>query len=203
MTIGIIGAMQMEIDNLKEAKKVMVDEMSKTIYTIAKDVKIQVEFNPSKVSKYRLIGYENRILNNEDFADDTKDGGELGAGATVTVLYEIIPQIGNVESGLKYTQTSVKDSDELMTVKIRYKLPEGNESVVSEYPVDYVINSEPGEDFRFACAVAQLGMILNESQHKGDADYDSVIKLARGALGEDKFGIRNEFVQIVDLLKYR
>lgn len=191
------------IDNLREAKKVLVDEMSKTIYTIAKDVKIQTEFNIQTVSEYRLIGYENRMLNNEDFEDDTKDAGELGAGATVTVLYEIIPQNGEIKNTLKYQDIQPKGSDELMTVSIRYKTPEGEESILTEYPVSYEITDEPNEDFKFAAAVAELGMILNDSEYKGSSTYDSVIDMARAGMGKDKFGIRNEFVQLVDLLRFK
>lgn len=191
------------IDNLREAKKVLVDEMSKTIYTIAKDVKIQVEFNPAKVAKYRLIGYENRILNNEDFEDDTKDAGELGAGATVTVLYEIIPHSDEATHQLKYQTSTATGSDELMTVNIRYKEPSGSESILCEYPVDALPVDETGDDFRFAAAVAELGMILNDSPYKGTSTYESVIDLARSAIGKDPFGIRNEFVQLADLLRYR
>lgn len=190
------------IDNLREAKKVLVDEMPKTIYTIAKDVKIQTEFNPDLVEAYRLIGYENRLLNNEDFDNDKKDAGELGSGATVTVLYEIIPRKGAVESNLKYQKTQTTGSDELMNVKIRYKLPEREESILSEYPVKYEIAEDTGADFKFASAVAELGMILNESEYKGSATYETVKQLAREGIGEDKFGLRHEFVQLVDLLSY-
>lgn len=190
------------IDNLKEAKKVLVDEMSKTIYTIAKDVKLQVEFNPAKVKSYRLVGYENRLLNNEDFANDKKDAGELGAGATVTAFYEIVPSDGTVEDNLKYQNAVVKDSDELMNVKIRYKLPDGDESTLREFPVSSEITSETSDDFKFAASVAELGMILNNSEYMGTATYDSVIDLAVEGKGEDKFGLRSEFVQIVDLLRY-
>lgn len=190
------------IDNLKEAKKVLVDEMSKTIYTIAKDVKLQVEFNPAKVKSYRLVGYENRLLNNEDFANDKKDAGELGAGATVTVFYEIVPSDGTVEDNLKYQNAVVKDSDELMNVKIRYKLPDSDESTLREFPVSSEITSETSDDFKFAASVAELGMILNNSEYMGTATYDSVIDLAVEGKGEDKFGLRSEFVQIVDLLRY-
>jgi len=190
------------IDNLREAKKVLVDELPKTIYTIAKDVKIQVEFNPEKVASYRLVGYENRLLNNEDFDNDAKDGGELGSGSTVTVLYEIVPQNGEVESGLKYQKTEPTGSDELMNVKIRYKKPEGDESVLSEFPVSGNLSDNPGEDFLFASAVAELGMILNDSEYKGNSSFDSVIELARAGAGVDRFGIRNEFVQLADLLRF-
>lgn len=191
------------IDNLREAKKVLVDEMSKTIYTIAKDVKLQTEFNPEKVSQYRLIGYENRVLNNEDFENDQKDAGELGAGATVTVLYEIVPQKGEVENNLKYQDIQGTGSNEFMTVKIRYKLPNENESVLAEYPVSENTTQEPNEDFKFASAVAELGMILNNSDYKGNSTFDTVISLAKEGIGEDEFGLRSEFIQLVDLLKYR
>ena len=189
------------IDNLREAKKVLVDEMPKTIYTIAKDVKIQTEFNPEKVSEYRLIGYENRLLNAEDFDNDQKDAGELGAGATVTVLYEIVPQKGNVESSLKYQTTTTTGSDELMNVKIRYKLPDEEESTLTEYPVAYKV-SEPDKDMNFAIAVAELGMILNDSEFKGNSTFDTVINFAKKGLSEDQFGLRTEFIQLVDLLRY-
>ncbi len=191
------------IDNLKEAKKVLVTDMTKTIYIIAKDVKIQVEFNPAKVSEYRLIGYENRQLNNEDFVNDKKDAGELGAGATVTVLYEIVPGNGEVESGLKYQHAEATGSDEMMTVKIRYKLPEGEESILKEFVVSSEISAETDDDFRFAAAVAELGMILNDSEFKGTATLDSVIELAENALGDDPYEFRREFIQLVDLLRYQ
>ena len=189
------------IDNLREAKKVLADEMPKTIYTIAKDVKIQAEFNPETVSKYRLIGYENRALNNEDFDNDKKDAGELGAGATVTVLYEIVPQNGETAQSLKYQTVQTTGSSDLLTVKIRHKAPDGDESILSEYAVASDI-SEPTADFNFAAAVAELGMILNDSEYKGNSDYDSVIRLARPAAENDRFGLRNEFIQLVDLLRY-
>lgn len=190
------------IDNLREAKKVLADEMPKTIYTIAKDVKIQTEFNPETVSKYRLIGYENRQLNNEDFDNDKKDAGELGAGAAVTVLYEIAPSSGKDEQKLKYQTTETTGSRDLMTVKIRYKMPDASESVLSEYPIASEV-SEPTADFNFAAAVAELGMILNESEFKGAATLDTVIDLARRGAGEDEFGLRSEFIQLADLLRYR
>ena len=190
------------IDNLREAKKVLVDDMSKTIYTIAKDVKIQTEFNPETVSKYRLIGYENRQLNNEDFDNDKKDAGELGAGATVTVLYELVPASGDIQQQLKYQSTETTGSSDLMTVKIRYKEPEGSESILSEYPIASGV-SEPTKDFNFAAAVAELGMILNDSEFKGNATLDSVIELARSGVDTDTFGLRSEFIQLADLLRYR
>ena len=191
------------IDTLREAKKVLVDEMPKTIYTIAKDVKIQVEFNPKYASAYRLIGYENRVLNDEDFENDKKDAGELGAGATVTVLYEIVPANGNETSGLKYQTSETVDSDELMTVSIRYKKPDSDESTLQTYPIAYQVSEELSEDFCFASAVAELGMILNKSEYVGSSTYDSVIELAKKGLGSDEYAIRGEFLQLVDLLRYR
>ena len=189
------------IDNLREAKKVLVDEMPKTIYTIAKDVKIQVEFNPETVSEYRLVGYENRVLNNEDFDNDKKDAGELGSGATVTVLYEIVPADGGETRQLKYQDRVTTGSDDLMTVKIRHKMPEGSESILSEYPVSAEI-TEMTDDFKFASSVAMFGMILNDSEYKGTTTLDYVIELARQGIGNDPYGIRNEFVQLVDLYRY-
>jgi len=189
------------IDNLREAKKVLVDDMSKTIYTIAKDVKIQAEFNPEKVSEYRLIGYENRILNAEDFSDDKKDAGELGSDACVTVLYEIKPQSSTPNTEYKYQTVTTTGSNELMNVKIRYKKPDGDESILVEYPVSSELNEIPDEDFYFAAAVAELGMILNDSEYKGSSTYDTVIETAKLGIGEDKFGLRNEFIQLVDLLR--
>lgn len=194
------------IDNLREAKKVFVDEMTATLYTIAKDVKIQVEFNPATVDSYRLIGYENRVLETEDFEDDGVDAGELGAGANVTALYEIVPasegQALTGDSSLRYQTSTYSGSSEIMDVKLRYKLPNGTESILKEYPVDGNLISDTSDSFRFAAAAAELGMILNDSEYKGSSSYDSVMELARGAVGEDKFGFRHEFVQLVDLLRY-
>lgn len=190
------------IDNMREAKKVFVDEMPKTLYTIAKDVKIQVEFNPKKVKEYRLVGYENRVLNNEDFEDDNRDAGELGCGATVTALYEIVSSDGTEQSGLKYQTAVLNDSDDLMTVKIRYKEPDGDESKLIEVPVRGEEQDSISEDFKFSAAAAELGMILNNSEFKGNADYDSVIKLAKKGIGEDRFGFKTEFLHLVDILKH-
>jgi len=189
------------IDTLKEAKRVMVDEMSKTIYTIAKDVKLQVEFNPEKVKQYRLVGYENRVLNNEDFEDDQKDAGELGAGATVTVLYEIVPADGTSKTKLKYQNVETTGSDELMNVKIRYKLPDGEESILKEYPVA-ANKTKMSEDFKFASAVSMFGMLLNESEYMGTTDFESIIELAKQG-AKDEYGLRTEFVQLVKLYKYQ
>lgn len=197
------------IDSLLEAKKVLVTEMGGTLLTIAKDVKIQVEFNPAKVLAYRLIGYENRMLRDRDFSDDTKDAGELGAGHSVTALYEVIP-VGaetNVNlpelDELNYQQTEVSEeaqaSDELMLVKLRYKQPEGDESqLISQPVIDAGVRLDAtSESFRFAAAVAEFGMLLRDSQYKGDASWEEVLDLARDARGEDPQGYRNEFLQLV------
>lgn len=197
------------IDNLLEAKKVFIDDMRGTLFTIAKDVKIQVEFNPAKVKAYRLVGYENRILKKEDFADDTKDAGELGAGHTVTVLYEIIPfgsqeEIPGVDE-LKYQQTKIDPqafkSKEIMTVKLRYKAPDGDISQLIEYPlIDKNIELQHSSDnFRFSAAVAEFGMLLRDSEFKGSASFENVLKLARGAKGSDYYGYRSEFIRMVEM----
>lgn len=190
------------IDNEREAKKIFVDEMPKTLYTIAKDVKIQVEFNPEQVKEYRLVGYENRVLNNEDFDNDKKDAGELGCGANVTAFYEIVPADSTEKNDLKYQTLQTTGSDELMTVKIRYKDPDGTESKLLETPVDDIAANQTSDNFRFAAALAELGMILNDSEYKGSADMDSVISLAADSIGEDEFGFRTEFLHMVDLIRY-
>jgi len=199
------------IDNLQEANKVLVNEFGSTMYTVAKDVKIQVEFNPAFVNAYRLIGYESRLLNKEDFNDDTKDAGELGSGHTVTALYEIIPVgVENIFGGvddLKYQKTkspseSVKptqNSTELLTVKLRYKLPKEDKSQKLEIPVyakDITTSLSP--DFNFVLAVAMFGQILRESDFKGDATYEKVLAYAQKGIGEDKHGYRKEFVRLVE-----
>lgn len=190
------------IDCEREAKRVFMDEMPKTLYTIAKDVKIQVEFNPAEVKEYRLIGYENRVMNNEDFENDKKDAGELGSGASVTAFYEIVPADSTETPELKYQTSELSGSDELMTVKVRYKEPNGTESKLIEMPVSGEMTNTPSQDFSFAAAVAELGMILNNSEYSGTADINSVLQLARDGIGEDKFGFRTEFLHMVDLIGY-
>ena len=196
------------IDQLSEAKKVLVNEFGGTLFTIAKDVKLQVEFNPALVQGYRLIGYENRMLNKEDFNDDTKDAGELGSGHTVTALYEIIPAgkpspfLKKVNS-LKYqTQDEFAKAafnDEWMTIKLRYKQPDGNSSKLLEQSVKYTAKNTASlsENYRFAAAVASFGMLLRDSKFKQQANYGTVIKLATGAIGKDAEGYRKEFIQLV------
>ncbi|GAB2809928.1 vWA domain-containing protein [Ferruginibacter profundus] len=196
------------IDNLAEAKKVLVKEFGSTLFTIAKDVKIQVEFNPAKVQSYRLIGYENRMLQKEDFNDDKKDAGELGAGHTVTALYEIIPVGVNDEftgkaDALKYQTTPVTNNDftnEMLTIKLRYKKPDGNESKLIVQPVlDENISLEKSSDnFRFSAAVASFGMLLRNSAYKQNTSYEDVIALATNAKGKDVNGYRAEFINLAE-----
>ncbi len=196
------------IDNILEAKKVLVKEMGGTLLTIAKDVKIQIEFNPAKVKAYRLVGYENRLLNNEDFNDDKKDAGELGAGHTVTAIYEIIPAgsdelVASVDP-LKYqqtTSTTLSSGNEVMTVKFRYKEPKEDVSkLITEVVTDKkTAFAAASENCMFSSAVAQFGMVLRDSQYKGDADYKSVIALAKQAKGKDEEGYRAEFIRLVEM----
>jgi Ca-activated chloride channel family protein len=204
------------IDNLVEARKVLVDEMAGTLLTVAKDVKLQVEFNPARVAAYRLIGYENRLLAKEDFDDDTKDAGEMGAGHSVTALYEVIP-VG-VESPvavrgvdpLRYQRpatrpASAAGSDELMYVKLRYKLPTASASRW----LDHVVRTpradsrEMSDDFRFAASVAAFGMILRDSEYRGTATLDDVIDSARRAVGSDPGGHRADFVHLAETVRSR
>jgi Ca-activated chloride channel family protein len=203
------------IDTLLEARKHLVEQLSGTLVTIAKDVKVQVEFNPAKVAAYRLIGYENRLLAKEDFNDDTKDAGEIGAGHTVTALYEVVPAgvevPGAGESALKYElkQTPgepakpaagpAEASPEMMTVALRFKAPEGGESRRVERAVVDRGQDLPSAtlDFKFAAAVAEFGMILRDSPHKGNATLAGVVELAGSSLGEDRSGYRKEFVELV------
>lgn len=198
------------IDSLLEAKKVLVNEMGATLLTIAEDVKIQSEFNPAKAKSYRLIGYENRLLRNEDFKDDNKDAGEIGAGHVVTAFYEIVPASTDSkghESSLKYTETTVKESafntNEIMTVKLRYKKPNESESKLIVHPVidEKVALANASQDFKFASAVVEFGLLLRESMYKAGASYDSVLNRAREARGHDSEGYRSEFIQLVDAAK--
>jgi Ca-activated chloride channel homolog len=197
------------IDNIQEAKKVLVTEFGGTLFTIAKDVKIQVEFNPQHVQAYRLIGYENRLLANEDFNDDQKDAGELGSGHTVTALYEIIPVgvesefVKNIDP-LKYQKQNepVKGnfSDELLTVKFRYKAPDGDVSKLIAHTVKKDVRNA-GENLQWSSAVAGFGMLLRDSEFKGNLTYDQVLAMARKSKGADEHGYRAEFIQLVELAR--
>ena len=194
------------IDNITEAQKVLVNEFGGTLFTIAKDVKLQIEFNPAKVKAYRLIGYENRMMKSEEFNDDKKDAGELGSGHTVTALYEIIP-VG-VESEflkideLKYQKTKIdpdaSNTKELMTVKFRYKKPKEDVSKLIVHPLvdNQVALNKTSNDFRWSASVAAFGMLLRESEYVKNYTYDQVIQLAQGAKGEDKEGYRVEFINM-------
>ncbi len=195
------------IDTILEAQKVLVSEFGGTMFTIAKDVKIQVEFNPAKVKAYRLIGYENRMLRSEDFNNDKKDAGELGSGHTVTAVYEIIPVGIDSEfykvDDLKYqdTQPSSKGehSGEWMTIKLRYKKPDGQVSKLMVHPIidKRVEFSRASENFRWSASVAAFGMLLRDSEYVKGFSYDEVLVLAQGARGEDKNGYRAEFINLV------
>lgn len=193
------------IDNLNEAKKVLVNEFGGTLFTIAKDVKLQVEFNPAKVQGYRLIGYENRLLNKEDFNDDTKDAGEIGSGHTVTALYEIIPAgvkskfLDKVDP-LKYQKSKVlANSGDVLTVKFRYKDPRDERSKLIERAIKDYANEERSTNFRFASAVAEFGMLLVDSKFVQNASFTSVKQLADQALDNDEEGYRKEFIQLVNV----
>jgi Ca-activated chloride channel family protein len=197
------------IDGLWEARKVLVQEMGGTLFAIAKDVKLQVEFNPHQVYAYRLIGYENRLLAAEDFANDRKDAGELGAGHSVTALYEIVPvgaetsvDVGQVAE-LRYQRPAGEPvaafRGELMNVNIRYKQPDGEQSVLLSHAVRAPgRNARTSDDFRFAAAVAEWGMVLRGSEHRGASSVEDVLQMARGALGEDAHGHRREFIRLVE-----
>ncbi|MDJ0705224.1 MAG: VWA domain-containing protein [Leptolyngbyaceae cyanobacterium MO_188.B28] len=201
------------IDNILEAKKVLVNELGGTLLTIAKDVKIQVAFNPDQVQAYRLIGYENRLLSAEAFDDDTKDAGELGAGHSVTALYEVIPVGVDTEAALpdsdpassrgSGSESVAFGPDELMQVQLRYKLPDHNDSQLLTYPlVDQGLRlEEASTDFKFSAAVAAFGMVLRRSQYKGSANFDQVLDWASDSQGPDLDGYRAEFIRLVQTSK--
>ena len=195
------------IDTFLEAKKVFGQQLGATLVTIAKDVKIQIEFNPAQVGAYRLIGYENRILAAEDFNDDTKDAGEIGAGHTVTALYELVPAGQEVDlpsvDPLRYQRhtrlTRAADTDELFTLKLRYKDPDADASQLLSFTIkdDDVPFEQASEDLKFAASVAGFGMILRQSEHKGTATLDGVLEIAEEGLGDDRYGYRREFIELV------
>jgi Ca-activated chloride channel family protein len=194
------------IDSIDEARKVLVAEMGGTLLTVAKDVKIQIEFNPARVHAYRLLGYENRLLAAEDFNDDAKDAGELGAGHTVTALYEIVPVGADSDvatprvDSLRYQTNRARSrgaaSGELAFVRVRYKAPEGTESRLLEHPVAAQA-TPPSTDFTFASAVAGFGMLLRQSEHRGSITPQQVLALATEGLGADRGGYRHGFVELV------
>ncbi|MBS7566196.1 von Willebrand factor type A domain-containing protein [Mucilaginibacter sp. Bleaf8] len=197
------------IDNITEARKTLVSEFGGTLFTVAKDVKLQLEFNGAKVQAYRLIGYENRLLNKEDFNNDLKDAGDMGAGHTVTAFYEIIPtgvkdNFTTSVDPLKYQKTDksaiTNSSSEMMTIKFRYKEPTSSQSklsqaIVMDRPKTFETTSA---DFRFAAAVAEVGLLLRESDYKQKATFKQAIDIARAAKGEDKEGYQAEFIKLAE-----
>jgi Ca-activated chloride channel family protein len=197
------------IDSILEANKVLVNDLRKTLFTIAKDVKIQVEFNPVRVKSYRLLGYENRLMAAEDFEDDTKDAGEIGAGHTVTALYEIVPwskgEKPNKTYELRYLQPQIKteafNSTEWMNVKIRYKKPGGTKSTLLTRPLKKPVTplKKASANLRFASSAAEFGLLLRNSPNKGKASFKSILDRASGALGNDQYGYRKEFLKLVKI----
>ena len=201
------------IDNLQEARKVLVREFGGTLFTIAKDVKFQIEFNPARIKSYRLIGYENRMLADEDFNDDRKDAGEMGSGHNVTALYELVPagsdeRIPSIDP-FKYQsnkeRVSVENdlSDEYLTIKLRYKKPDGYTSILLDKPVRGAVKSldNASDNLRFAAAVSEFGMILRDSEFKGSATLDDAVRLAKSARGEDEDGYRAELIRLINTVK--
>jgi Ca-activated chloride channel family protein len=194
------------IDSFREAQKVFVQEFGGTLFTVAKDVKIQVEFNPARVQAYRLLGYENRLLAREDFVDDRKDAGEMGSGHSVTALYEVVTvgatPVAVGDDSLTYQHVTLRPearrSSELLTVRLRYKDPQGSTSRLLETPVVDRSGGQASEDMRFASAVAAFALLLRDSEHRGQASYEQVLTLARGARGEDQQGYRGEFIGLVE-----
>jgi len=196
------------IDNITEAKKVLVNELSGTLFAVAKDVKLQLEFNPKYVKEYKLIGYENRMLANEDFTNDKKDAGEIGAGHTVTALYELVPSDGKVAQSLRYQSQELNEKgkgNELGFLKIRYKDPKVKDAKSVEITEPLVFNKkalkETSTDYRFAASVAEFSILLRDNSNKANATYDQVIELAEGAIGKDPEGYRKEFVRLVKSVK--
>ncbi|SFW85749.1 vWA domain-containing protein [Chitinophaga sancti] len=194
------------IDNFEEARRTFVTEFGSTLFTVAKDVKLQLEFNPQYVQSYRLVGYENRMLENKDFNDDKKDAGDMGVGHTVTALYELISTGAMNEDrplvdSLKYQRTVATSnySGEVLTVKLRYKQPKENKSQLLSSVMPWKVQDikDAPEDFRMAAAVAEFGLLLRNSEHKGKAGYNAVLLLAKGAKGDDEEGYRSEFIQLV------
>ena len=197
------------IDTLNEANKVLVSEMSSTLQTIAKDVKIQIEFNPAVVAEYRLIGYENRALKREDFNNDKIDAGDIGAGHTVTALYEVtlVGGKGQMIDPLRYGADKAQsgNKDEIALLRLRYKLPDSDKSLLIEQALETAdMQRDAGKtsaDFRFSAAVAAFGQLLRGGKYTGDFGYDDVARLAQGARGQDGFGYRGEFLTLVNLAK--
>jgi Ca-activated chloride channel family protein len=197
------------IDNILEAKKVLVTEMGGTLITIAKDVKLQLEFNPEYVKNYRLLGYENRMLETKDFEDDKKDAGDLGSGHSVIALYEIVPRektdkmtsINNLRYQKKTVDLSKNLQDEFAVIKFRYKKPKSSKSILIEHIVTNEVVTKPSSVFQFSTAVTEFGLLLRESNYRGNASYNAVLKRARANKGKDENGYRAEFIQLVEKSK--
>ena len=192
------------LDSVLEAKKVMMNEFGGTLFTVAKDVKLQLEFNPAEVKGYRLLGYESRKLAAKDFNDDKKDAGEIGSGHTMTAFYEIVPagsdeKIADVDP-LKYQKRTESGRGEVCTVKLRWKKPDGDTSMLKEIPIyeAQITSKTPSEDFRFASAVAEFALLASDSKFKGGASFDKILDRARHAKGEDLEGYRAEFIRLVE-----
>lgn len=192
------------LDSVLEAKKVMMNEFGGTLFTVAKDVKLQLEFNPAEVKGYRLLGYESRKLAAKDFNDDKKDAGEIGSGHTMTAFYEIVPagsdeKIADVDP-LKYQKRTESGRGEVCTVKLRWKKPDGDTSMLKEIPISeaQITSKTPSEDFRFASAVAEFALLASDSKFKGGASFDKILDRARHAKGEDLEGYRAEFIRLVE-----
>lgn len=194
------------VDSALEAKKVMDGEFGGTLFTVAKDVKVQVEFNPASVAEYRLLGYESRMLKAKDFNDDRKDAGEVGADRAMTALYEIVPRAGETSADavdpLKYQKTQTLESPEMFTLKMRWKAPDAvtSEKIELAFTQEQLSKPEPSADFRFASAVAEFALILQDSKFKGNANLASVFERARAAKGDDADGYRAEFIRLVEIL---
>lgn len=192
------------IDDIAEARKVLIEEAGGTLFTVAKDVKLQVEFNPEKIKGYRLVGYENRLMNAEDFANDEKDGGEIGAGHQVTCLYELVfadsdMKIDEVESRYKKEETTSDYSDEYLIVNIRYKKPDGDKSILLQYPVDSTKElKEMSDNMKWTSGVAQVGMLLTESEFAGTSDYDSIKEMIKDVANDD---YKEEFIYLINRIK--
>ena len=180
------------IDNIQEANKTLVHEFGSTMYAVAKDVKLQIAFNPDQVQEYRLVGYESRLLNNRDFNDDTKDAGEMGAGHTVTAFYEIKPN--NAPRTMQFAEP------ELLAIRLRYKTPDSDVSQLIETKLKASGNNKLSPDFYFASAVAMFGQLLRNSEYKGTGSYNQVISLAQSGLVNDRQGYKREFIRLVETM---
>lgn len=199
------------IDNLMEARKVLIHEMNSTLHTVAKDTKFQIEFNPMQVKAYRLIGYENRILRDKDFNDDTKDAGDMGSGHSVTAVYEIIPvssaeelplpSVDPLKYQVKTFANAAAQSKEMATLKIRYKKPDEDISTLRILAISCVPSENPSEDFQFTTAIMETGMLLRNSEYKGESSYEDALALAKAGKGNDEYGYRGEFIRLIELAK--